>query len=764
MHKKNFILLLAAAIIWIWPAQQHAQDLQHDPELQYEQELYLEAEDPLVTAQPKVALVLGGGGAKGFAHLVVLELIEELGIPVDLVIGVSSGAIIGGLYSAGYSPEMMKETLLDLDWTSFFSDSPASPFEDELRAGDLLLRYSMEKGELKRGYSPGEAAYRMFKNLTARIPSYIDFDALPIPFRAGVVEVPEGKIGLIDRGDLAEAIRASIGLPGVFDPFGIDGKFYIDGGTLDNLPIRQAREMGCDVIIAVELFPGLASISASPLEVPELMLSLYFNTISRDQYPLADAVLSPNVSNYSILDFQKSREIYSLVDRERDRLRRELGKIKELVSAQPAREKRSSYLDLPPLVPDTITITGALDKDRRYIENYFHWLIQGTALEGESLEDFVQVVYKTGNYRFVAVRTDTRQDKTSMELILYPESHDRIVFLLGSNYQGTLSRDSISKISLQGGFQIHGLSGPGSVLSLGASIMDIFSFGLVYLHPLSPGAFVAARSEILLDRDIIVSGFFLKDAAEKRLVMVSGEIEGGYFLDLNKLIKAGPFFLAEPPKVPISETDTWNKALGLSTVLAHNSLDYPLLPSNGGYAALENRLFLSLPASSPLFFNFLSLDLEAALALGRGFSLIVGGFAGSDFGSKQRDGLAFTGFTAFDRRYFPHISGKENYFTDKAAGSLSIQFQPWKNLVILGGQLVFSLSVSAGELLDEWKNFSLESIIWNASFNTGLRLKNDFGLIFRAGAGSNGYSPPAPFIAFDIGQSARSRTKSGFVR
>ncbi|MCL2318538.1 MAG: patatin-like phospholipase family protein, partial [Treponema sp.] len=318
MFKKVLLLALFAALLWPRSAP-------------------LQAQENNTPAQHKVALVLGGGGAKGFAHIAVLELIEELGIPVDLVIGVSAGAIVGGLYSAGYSSAMIKAALLDLDWTSYFQDNPVSPFEDELGAGDMLLRYSTELGsawgERNIGYSPGEAAYLYIKSLTSRIPSYIDFDTLPIPFRAGTVQIPEGKVCLIDQGDLAEAIRASISLPGIFDPFNIDGKLYIDGGTLNNLPIRQARDMGCDVIIAVDLFPEPETFSANPLKVPELMLSLYFNTVSREQYPLADVVLTPQVQNFSMLDFQKSRKIYSLAESEKEQMREELLKVKDLLAA-----------------------------------------------------------------------------------------------------------------------------------------------------------------------------------------------------------------------------------------------------------------------------------------------------------------------------------------------------------------------------------------------------------------------------------------------
>ena len=724
--------------------------------------LLLAAIGTITAERPKTCLVLGGGGAKGFAHIAVLELLEEMEITVDFIIGVSSGAIVGGLYAAGYSPQMMKEALLELDWSSLFLDSPVSPFENELGAGDLLFRFS--NGALHRGLSPGQTAYTLFKTLTAKIPSYIDFDTLPIPFRAGVVTIPEGKAELIGKGDLAEAIRASIGLPGVFDPFEIDQKLFIDGGTLDNLPIRMARELGCEVIIASELFPGWESISTSPLEVPGLMLGLYFNVISREQYSMADAVLTAEVHNYSIMDFQKSNEIYSLAQGEKEKMRSELEKVKEMLASglkDSSFSYSGSYRELPSLTPVSLNVTGALDRDIKYIEKYFSRLINGKPLEPANLEEFIKRVYKTGNYRFAAVRIDTRRDKTELELLLHPKEQKGIAFLLGGNYQGTFSGDAINKLSVQTGVQVQGLSGPGSVLFLNASWIDVLSFGMQYLQPLSPGAFVTARTEIMLDKEITVSGFKVNDAKENRLALFTGEVTGGILIDRYSILKASALFLTNLHDSSAME-DSRNTAVGFGTTFTFNTLDYLFLPSRGIYASLENRFYLPLPSGEPKFFDILYLNVQGILPVGRKFSIETGAAAGSDLSANlvRLKGLP-AGFTAFDRLYFPNVCSTDQYYPHMAAVSVAIQFQPWKNLSILGGQLITSLSFSAGELLNEWEDFSLDDIIWNASLNIGVRIKNNFGLLLRFGAGVDISGSIMPFIAFDIGQAARSGIKPG---
>ena len=133
--------------------------------------------DNIPKNRPSVALVLSGGGAKGFAHIGVLELLEELDIPIDMIVGNSAGAIAGGLYCAGYSPREIKEALLDQDWTKIFSDSPVSDSEKDLGDRSLFstpLSFGIGKNlslDMGQGISTGENAYKLFKQLTVRIPS-----------------------------------------------------------------------------------------------------------------------------------------------------------------------------------------------------------------------------------------------------------------------------------------------------------------------------------------------------------------------------------------------------------------------------------------------------------------------------------------------------------------------------------------------------------------------------------------------------------------
>jgi NTE family protein len=307
--------------------------------------------------------------------------------------------------------------------------------------------------------------------------------------------------------------------------------------------------------------------------------------------------------------------------------------------------------------------------------------------------------------------------------------------------------------------EIEGVSGPGSVLALHGSWLDVLSFGIQYLHPLSPQSFITAQTEIKLEKDITVSGLQVKNAVENRLFIITGEILGGFLINKHNTINAAVRFFSNPQDYPVIY-DQRKTVLGFSASYTFNSLDYHFLPSRGIFANLENRFCLPLPAGDPQFFNILSLEIQGIIPLSRKFGIVAGAFAGSDLSSNlsQLKGLP-AGFSAFDRQYFPNISGADNYYPNMAAASVAVQFLPWENLTILGGQLIVSFSAAAGQLLNEWKDFAFNKLMWNASLNIGLRFLNNFGVLLRIGAGSNSTYPVMPFLAFDIGQIKKSGIK-----
>jgi len=701
--------------------------------------------------RPSVALVLSGGEARGFAHIAVLEIIEEMGIPLDMIAGVSSGAIVGGLYAAGHSPAMILEALSDMDWASFFSDRPVSPFRN--RNEKLPLALSLggnDRRVLERGLSSGQTAYRLFRSLTVKIPSHIHFDSLPTPFRAGVVEVPSGDFRLLEAGDLAEAIRSSMGIQGVFESFMIDGRGYGDGALLNNMPAREVREMGFDIVIAVDLFAPRIGFSAAPVDMPELISALYQGLTGREHHKYADVVLFPLPVDVPLLGFDRGREIHALAAAERETIIALLEPIRQkILGDNPAPQTaRASYRDMPYLTPRGITIHGALPRDRSYIERAFSRLIKGRPLRAENMTAFLEKIYETGNYRTVTARTDTRGGEAHLELILRPETQNRILLRAGLDYAGTFSSSSFGRTALRSGVEFMGRDG--FSLLLETSVMDEISIGLSMLRPLGPRFFVAAEASLVRDQNLTVQGIVDEGEADaNRLVYFSGTLKGGLRFNRRNSLSIRPEYF-------------WfrneHAMAGVAVAYTHSSLDHTLFPSRGFRGRVDYRLRFT-PDFAP--FNVLAVDLTGAIPAGSRFSVGASGYASSIFGATELPpGLSTFGLGDIQRRYFPHAHG---VFCGerRAAISLALQFEPLENLHLLGGRMVFSVTGSAGRFgsfdWHDWNNMSENELVWNAAFGMAVIPLRAFGVQLRAGAGGGGGHGPVPFVSLDFGMSGLRR-------
>jgi len=226
----------------------------------------LELEDSENTSQnrPKTALVLSGGGARGAAHIGVLKVLEELRVPIDMIVGTSMGSIVGGFYSAGYSPDELETLVRDLDWDAALADRPARELISFRRKQDdrdymfgVEVGFNKGKFTIPEGLIAGQDLDFILKTNLLRAGYVPSFDRLPIPFRAVATDIETGELVELSNGDLAQAIRASMSVPGVFTPANINGRKLVDGGLVSNLPVQAARAMGADRIIAVDIGSGL---------------------------------------------------------------------------------------------------------------------------------------------------------------------------------------------------------------------------------------------------------------------------------------------------------------------------------------------------------------------------------------------------------------------------------------------------------------------------------------------------------------------------
>jgi NTE family protein len=274
--------------------------------------------------RPTVALVLSGGGAKGMAHVGVLRVLEEVQVPVDIVVGTSAGSAVGALYSLGMTVEEIEDRFINLDWLSSFRDDPGRVFKPVRRKRQDWrfpitpgIGVSAEGLELGGGFIAGQNLGFILNELTLDAALVEDFDRLPVPFRAVATDLETGDAVVIGSGSLAEAIRASMSIPGVYAPVFRNGRLLIDGGVANNLPVSVARELGADVIIAVDITDPL--MKSGELEnafnvIGQLTTLLTRRNTVRQLELLndRDVLIRPDLGTLSSADFYQATPFFEL--------------------------------------------------------------------------------------------------------------------------------------------------------------------------------------------------------------------------------------------------------------------------------------------------------------------------------------------------------------------------------------------------------------------------------------------------------------------
>jgi NTE family protein len=314
-------------------------------------------------SRPRVGLVLGGGGARGAAHIGVLKELERMRIPVDAIVGTSMGAIIGGLYATGMSASELEELVGSLDWTDAMSDDPdradlsfRRKQDDREAPIDIELGLRGTELVLPKGAIQGQKLDLLLRELTLGVSNVHDYDNLPIPFRAVASDIERGEEVVMGDGDLALSIRASMSVPAVIAPIRIDGRLLVDGGLVGNLPIEIIQQMDVDVIIAVDVeFPLYSPEDLdSVLKISEQMLTILMRNEKLRQVELLDEhdiLIQPALGIYASTDFAN---ILDTIEPGAVAAREQSGKLAALALDDQAWQAHLARRGIPPEQPSEL--------------------------------------------------------------------------------------------------------------------------------------------------------------------------------------------------------------------------------------------------------------------------------------------------------------------------------------------------------------------------------------------------------------------------
>ncbi|HNT11510.1 MAG TPA: patatin-like phospholipase family protein [Spirochaetota bacterium] len=286
----------------------------------------------------RIGLVLSGGGAKGFAHIGALKVLEEAGVRVDYITGTSMGSVVGALYAIGYDAKALERLALDTDWNDLLSDTVSRRYysiDEKNEDGKYILSLPLHDGGigLPRGLIAGQKTMLLLARLMARYHHVRDFRQLPIPFRCVATDIENGKPIVLERGFLPEAVRASMSLPTAFNPVELDGRLLVDGGVVRNFPVSDAREMGADIVIGIDTGAPLYSKKEidSIAKIMEQSVSFLGDISTKEEQKLCDILIQPAIREYNATSFSDAA---TLIARGEEAARRFLPQLAAIAADQ----------------------------------------------------------------------------------------------------------------------------------------------------------------------------------------------------------------------------------------------------------------------------------------------------------------------------------------------------------------------------------------------------------------------------------------------
>lgn len=380
--------------------------------------------------RPKIALVLAGGGAKGAAHIGVLKALEEMRVPVDYVTGTSMGSFVGGLYATGMSADEIEAYIDSVDWNSGYRDRvdrsqrkvQDKEYEDRYQlTTDLGLRWGEIRGT--KGIVQGQGMLKLLRETAGNLPPFDSFDHLAIPYRSVATDIVNLEPVIIGDGYLVDAMMASMSVPGALPPYKLNGQLLVDGGVTNNMPVDVARELGADIVIAVDIstdykdeedFTNLFSVA------DQLSNYLVRSTTNRQAETLTehDYFLKPEVGEMETTEFDKMPEAFEKGYESAMAAKEALSKI-ALSSADYQRyveEKQKARRQLrygDNITVDEIVINNQTHYSDRLLEKRLN-LHEGEQYKLAEVEQSIQDLYALDRFELVTYRYDEVDGKDQL--------------------------------------------------------------------------------------------------------------------------------------------------------------------------------------------------------------------------------------------------------------------------------------------------------------------------------------------------------------
>ena len=450
----------------------------------------------------RVGLVLGGGGARGIAHIGVLKVLERERIPVHAIAGTSMGAIVGALYAAGYSADELEEVIRAIDWRDALRDGPPrgdlpmARKEETLRVlADIEMGFGEGSFKLPRGVLQGQNLQLLLQRLFLRVGAVRDFDALPIPFRAVAADIATGEAVVFSSGDLPDVVRASMSVPAAFQPIRIDGRLLVDGGIVDNVPVDVARAMGVTHLIVVDVGEPLHGEEElnSPLAITMQMVVVLMKAQTRRQMESlteADILIHPQLGDIGSAQFDRALETLApgeaAAEAAVDRLRALA--LSSQAYADHLAARRQPVFDAP--LVEFVRVNANRSSTARLVAARLMGL-SGLPLDVATIESGIAAAYGDGRYERISWRiVEDGAGRTGIEVTPVDKGWGPSLIRFGMQLSDDFRGNSSYQLSAEGSTPgwgeglLQGRASIGRLTSLEADYISPFGFtGQFFLQP-----------------------------------------------------------------------------------------------------------------------------------------------------------------------------------------------------------------------------------------------------------------------------------------
>jgi NTE family protein len=387
--------------------------------------------------KPKIGLVLSGGGAKGFAHIGVLKVLEAAGVQIDYIGGTSMGAVIGGLYASGYNAtqidSIFKTTNFDELLQDFIPRSSKNFYEkrnDELYA--VILPFNKFKIGIPEALSKGMYNYNLLSSVTRNVRHIRDFNKLKTPFLCIGTNIETGEEVILDKGNLAHAMIASSAFPTLFSPIEFDGKLLVDGGVANNYPVEAVRKLGADIIIGVDVQDGL-SVRKELKEATKILSQITtLQSIEKMKKKILDTdiYIKPDIKDYGVISFDAGQEIIKKGEDAAFAVYEQLKKYGNKVGYK----KNNLKTTIDSLQINSIGVNNLKNYTRSYIKGKLGFE-EGEKISYKDLKAGIDNLNATQNFSAINYSLENNKDKDDLKLTL-TENTNKTFLKFGLHYDG----------------------------------------------------------------------------------------------------------------------------------------------------------------------------------------------------------------------------------------------------------------------------------------------------------------------------------------